>query len=105
MLTEECAPAPPPRENDAAVVHERFNLHASVHLVAADDLGRERLCRYLTRPAFSPAGLRVRHDGTGGSLGASGCDRAAATLPFAASPWSLGATPAVPNDALGRRPR
>ena len=46
-----------------AVTHERFNLHASVHLAAHDDLGRERLCRYLTRPAFSLARLRVRRDG------------------------------------------
>jgi len=45
---------PPPRVTDAAV-HERFNLHASVHLPAHDDLARERLCRYLARPAFSLA--------------------------------------------------
>jgi hypothetical protein len=45
---------PPPRLTDAAV-HERFNLHASVHLAAHDDLARERLCRYLARPAFSVA--------------------------------------------------
>ncbi len=45
------------------MTHERFNLHASVHLDAHDDLGRERLCRYLTRPAFSLARLRVRRDG------------------------------------------
>jgi hypothetical protein len=56
------APPPPPRVTDA-VTHERFNLHASVHLAAHDDLGRERLCRYLTRPAFSLARLRVRRDG------------------------------------------
>jgi hypothetical protein len=53
---------PPPRVTDA-VTHERFNLHASVHIDAHDDLGRERLCRYLTRPAFSLARLRVRRDG------------------------------------------
>jgi hypothetical protein len=46
-----------------AVTHERFNLHASVHLEAHDDLGRERLCRYLCRPAFSLARLRMRRDG------------------------------------------
>jgi hypothetical protein len=45
------------------VVHERFNLHASVHLAAHDDLGRERLCRYLARPAFSLARFGVRRDG------------------------------------------
>jgi hypothetical protein len=42
--------------------HEGFHLHASVHLNALDDLGRERLCRYLTRPAFSLARLRLRRD-------------------------------------------
>ena len=52
----------PPRVTDA-VTHERFNLHASVHIEAHDDLGRERLCRYLNRPAFSLARLRVRRDG------------------------------------------
>jgi hypothetical protein len=56
-------PPSPPRVTDA-VTHERFNLHASVCLAANDDLGRERLCRYLTRPAFSLARLRVRRDGT-----------------------------------------
>ena len=53
---------PPPRVTDAAV-HERFNLHASVHLPAHDDLARERLCRYLARPAFSLARFGVRRDG------------------------------------------
>ena len=53
---------PPPKVTDA-VTHERFNLHASVHLAANDDLGRERLCRYLNRPAFSLARLRMRRDG------------------------------------------
>ena len=52
----------PPRVRDAAV-HERFNLHASVHLGADDDLGRERLCRYLARPAFSLARFGLRRDG------------------------------------------
>ena len=53
---------PPPRVSDA-VTHERFNLHASVHLAAEDSLGRERLCRYLNRPSFSLARLRMRRDG------------------------------------------
>ena len=56
------ASAPPPRATDA-VTHERFNLHASVSLAASDDRGRERLCRYLNRPSFSLARLRVRRDG------------------------------------------
>jgi hypothetical protein len=47
-----------------AVTHERFNLHASVHLAANDDVGRERLCRYLNRPAFSLARLRLRRNGS-----------------------------------------
>ena len=41
----------------------RLNLHASVHLAANDDVGRERLCRDLNRPAFSRARLRLRRDG------------------------------------------
>ena len=56
------APLLPPRVSDA-VTHERFNPHASVHLDAYDHLGRERLCRYLSRPAFSLARLRMRRDG------------------------------------------
>ena len=56
------APLPPPRVTDA-VTHERFNLHASVHLDAHDHLGRERLCRYLSRPAFALCRLRMRRDG------------------------------------------
>jgi Putative transposase/Transposase zinc-binding domain len=36
-----------------AANHEGFNLHASVCIEAADDLGRERLCRYGARPPFS----------------------------------------------------
>jgi hypothetical protein len=39
---------PPPRVTDAAV-YERFDLHASVHVPAHDDLARERLRRYLAR--------------------------------------------------------
>jgi hypothetical protein len=55
-------PAPLARETDA-VTFERFNLHASVHIHGGDDLGRERLCRYLTRPAFSLSRLRILRDG------------------------------------------
>jgi hypothetical protein len=46
-----------------AVAYERFNLHASVHLAGEDDVGRERLARYLARPAFSLDRLRVRRGG------------------------------------------
>jgi hypothetical protein len=53
---------PPPRPSDA-VVHEPFNLHASDPLRADDDLGRERLCRYLTRPAFALGRIRILRDG------------------------------------------
>jgi hypothetical protein len=55
--------APPARAEGDAVSFERFNLHASVTLSAHDDVGRERLCRYLLRPAFSLARIRVRKDG------------------------------------------
>ncbi len=53
-------------------MHQRFSLHASVHVPAHDDLARERLCRYLARAAFYPFGYRearslarigVRRDG------------------------------------------
>ena len=56
------AETPPPRPTDA-VVHQRFNLHASAPLRADDDVGRERLCRYLTRPAFSLERIRILRDG------------------------------------------
>ena len=39
-----------------AVVHQGFNLHASVTIAAADDMGRERLCRYGLRPPLHPVG-------------------------------------------------
>jgi Putative transposase len=54
---------PSPRETDA-MAYERFNLHASVVIAAHDDLGRERLCRYLSRPAFALSRLRLLRDGT-----------------------------------------
>ena len=46
---EEGSGARSAREHEAAD-HEGFNLHASVRIEAADDLGRERLCRYCARP-------------------------------------------------------
>ena len=49
--------------SEGAVTLDRFNLHASVTLRADDDLGRERLCRYLTRPAFALERIHVRPDG------------------------------------------
>jgi len=71
---------PPPRVTDAAV-HERFNLHASVHVPAHDDLARERLCRYLARPAFSLARLGVRRDGLVVSRVKNAGDGSASALP------------------------
>ena len=62
-LRDDTALVPPPPRVSDAVTHERFDLHASVHLDADDSLGRERLCRYLTRPSFSLARLRMRRDG------------------------------------------
>ncbi len=50
-----------PRDSDA--VDERFNLHAAVTLDADDDVGRERRCRYLMRPAFSLSRIQMRRDG------------------------------------------
>jgi hypothetical protein len=60
--SEAALPPPPPPKTDA-VVFERFNLHASVSLAADDDLARERLCRYLTRPAFALGRIRLLRDG------------------------------------------
>lgn len=57
------APPPPPPKSGAAV-HERFNLHASVRINASDDLGRERLARYLTRPAFALGRFHLLRDGS-----------------------------------------
>jgi Putative transposase/Transposase zinc-binding domain len=62
----EAALPPPPAPKTDAVVFERFNLHASVSLAADDDVGRERLCRYLTRPAFALGRIRLLRDGNVG---------------------------------------
>jgi len=51
------------RPAEEAVTHERFNLHAGVVLAADDDMGRERLCRYLLRPPFALSRIRVLRDG------------------------------------------
>lgn len=48
-----------PRREASAIEHGGFNLHASVRISADDDLGRERLCRYCARPAFSLDRFRV----------------------------------------------
>jgi hypothetical protein len=48
---------------DEAVTRHGFNMHASLTVGAADDLGRERLCRYGLRPPLSLARLRVLRDG------------------------------------------
>ena len=42
-----------PAQAHEAADHEGSNVHASVRIEAADDLGRERLCRYGARPPFS----------------------------------------------------
>ena len=47
-----------PPSSTGAVDFEGFNLDASVRIEAGDDLGRERLCRYGLRPAFSLERLR-----------------------------------------------
>ena len=46
-----------------AVVFERFNLHASTRLAADDDVGRETVCRYLTRPVFARRRIPRLRDG------------------------------------------
>ena len=56
--------APPPPKVSDAVTHERFNLHASVHLAANDAVGRERLCRY---PRAAPSVTRARGAGASSS--------------------------------------
>ncbi|HVH43164.1 MAG TPA: transposase [Labilithrix sp.] len=43
--------------------HEGFNLHAGVRIAAGDDMGRERLFRYGSRPAFALDRLRRLPDG------------------------------------------
>ena len=48
---------------DEAVTRYGFNLHAGLTIAAEDDLGRERLCRYGLRPAFSLSRFRVLRDG------------------------------------------
>ncbi|HWL86818.1 MAG TPA: transposase, partial [Polyangiaceae bacterium] len=55
---DRCAPEAAPPLNHVAVLHEGFNLHASVAIDADDDLGRERLCRYGARPPLSLERLR-----------------------------------------------
>jgi putative transposase/transposase-like zinc-binding protein len=48
----------PPPAADGAVEHDGFNLHASVVVAGDDDLGRERLMRYGTRPQLALDRLR-----------------------------------------------
>jgi hypothetical protein len=47
-----------PDKTEVAVEQEGFNLHAGVRIEAGDDRGRERLCRYATRPPLSLERLR-----------------------------------------------
>jgi hypothetical protein len=60
---EAARPPPSPTKTDAVVL-ERFNLHASVRIVADDNSGRERLGRYITRPPFALGRFRRLRDGT-----------------------------------------
>lgn len=46
-----------------AAEHEGFNLHAGVHIAAGDDMGRERLFRYGSRPALALDRFRRLPDG------------------------------------------
>jgi len=48
---------------DEAVTRHGFNMHAGLTISADDDLGRERLCRYGLRPAFSLSRFGVLRDG------------------------------------------
>ena len=52
----------PPKARFAAE-HEGFNLHAGVHIAAGDDMGRERLFRYGSRPGLALDRLRRLPDG------------------------------------------
>jgi hypothetical protein len=51
------------RQQRFTAEHERFNLHAGVHIPAAHDDGRERLCRYALRPCFALERLSTLPDG------------------------------------------
>jgi integrase len=42
---------------------EGFDLHANVWVLADDQAGLERLCRYILRPPFAQERLRLRSDG------------------------------------------
>jgi len=52
----------PPKLRFAAE-HQGFNLHAGVHIAASDDMGRERLFRYGSRPSLALDRLRRLPDG------------------------------------------
>jgi hypothetical protein len=43
--------------------HEGWSLHAGVHIRAGDDVGRERLCRYVLRHGLSLERMSWTHDG------------------------------------------
>ena len=60
-LTDDGATAPLPARTVSRFVaeHERFNVHAGVHIAAGDDMGREQLCRYGARPAMALGRLRI----------------------------------------------
>ena len=52
------APTPPRRTpNPLCISHAGFQLHASTTVASTDEAGRERLCRYLKRPALAAGRL------------------------------------------------
>jgi len=51
------------RERRFSAACDGFDVHCAVRLAAADDLGRERLVRYCTRPPFALDRIEVLRDG------------------------------------------
>jgi len=53
----------PKRHSPLTAEVEGFNVNASVHVAADDDVGRERLIRYCGRPSFALSRLSILNDG------------------------------------------
>jgi hypothetical protein len=51
------------RERRFSATCDGFDVHCAVRIAAADDLGRERLVRYCTRPPCALARIEVLRDG------------------------------------------